>query len=211
MKKHQINSGQINAVICVILTGLAFMTSAKEKNDDTNIICFAAKNKWICAPEGKKEIANNKAKKLLQANKSELNTSDVVIKTIKIPKFDSPASINTAKSQTKSTHTILKPNNINIQHSPMDNAYAKLWSHQLIGVSTPQSAVNFVKNNKLDKNEILIIKSTRANMDWWIVLYGLYKDKQTGQDNESNLPSIIKKPWLRPLKNLQVNGFIEKF
>ena len=48
-------------------------------------------------------------------------------------------------------------------------------------------------------------------MDWWIILFGLYKDKQTGLDNNDNLPKEINTPWLRPLKDLQVNGFIEKF
>lgn len=208
----------------------SFATYAQDKGEkDTNIICFAAQNKWVCAPEDKQHIANEKATKLIDENSSELKTSDVVIKSINIPKFDvsnninnpqiSSASVNngtqTSKQKTETSPKVVEekqplPNSTVTQIND-NNPYAKLWSHQLIGLSTPQSAINFVKQKELDPDEVLIIKSTRANMDWWIVLYGLYKDKQTGLDNEASLPKNIEKPWLRPLKNLKAFGFIDKF
>ena len=203
-------------------------TIAKEKDEETNIICFAAKNKWICAPEDKQEIASKKAEKLIEKHSSELSTSEVVIKTINMPKFNSINSVESNRNEkpfTENTSEPLEAENVTIVRpaqqivkeplikdiSLESNPYAKLWSHQLIGLSNPQSAINFIKQKDLNKDDILVIKSTRAGMDWWIILYGLYKDKSTGQANEINLPTNLDKPWLRPLKNLQVKGFIEKF
>ncbi len=197
---------------------------SKDKPKETNIVCFAAKNKWVCAPEDQQEIASEKANKLLENKHSELETSEVVIKSINIPKFDSPPARIEQKIQTpdviteNTTVSKKELNNSKESLSPKvtkykenTNPYAELWSHQLIGVSTPQNAINYVRKHNLNKDDILIIQSVRNGMDWWIILFGLYQDKQTGLDSVSNLPENINKPWLRPLKNLQVNGFIEKF
>ena len=207
--------------ICILI--FSTISFSKEPPNETNIVCFAAKNKWVCAPENKQEVANEKANKLLKSKHSELGTSDIVIKSINIPKFDSPTTTNTQPSTPNivvdnKTIPKIESNTNKKQSSPITtqtienkNPYAKLWSHQLIGVSTPQNAINFVRNHNLNKDDILIIQSVRNGMDWWIILFGLYQDKKTGLDNENNLPDNINKPWLRPLKNLQVNGFIEKF
>jgi len=203
---------------------------AKKKTKETNIVCFATQKKWICAPEDQQNVANQKARKLVEKQASEMDSSPVVINTINIPKFNTTPGPTESKNIddnrvafTSKQKTILpeptkdeviKPietHKPNFETNNSVNPYAKLWSYQLIGVSTPQSAVNFVKNNKLNRDDILIIKSIRADMDWWVVLYGLYKDKQTGADNQSNLPSGIQKPWLRSLKNLVINGYIEKY
>lgn len=202
---------------------LSLSSLAKKESKETNIVCFAANKQWVCAPEGKEELANQKAKQLLEDN-SGTDMSDIVIKTINIPKFDSPKSENPNTLNQKQDNLIAQSPIVNdaikikkqdstkkIQSTELtENPYSKLWSHQLIGVSTPQNAINYVKKNRLSKEDVLIIKSERKGMDWWIVLYGLYKDKQTGLENEANLP-IKSQSWLRPLKNLQVNGFIEKY
>ena len=197
-----------------------FTVTAKDKDEDTNIICYAAKNKWICAPENQQGTASKQATKFIKENSSELKTSEVVIKTISIPTFNtstiSDKPLGKTKSEIKPTvndrsKVVRKPTIKTKTIAKNDNPYARLWSHQLIGLSTPQSAINFVKQKNLNKDDVLIVKSVRANMDWWIVLFGLYKDKKTGIDNEENLPINIDKPWLRPLKNLQVLGFVEKF
>ena len=219
MRKRHITIHKKLSTISLLFI-VVFAVIAKEPDKDTNIICYAAKNKWICAPENQQETANKQATKFIKDNSSELETSEVVIKTISMPTFNSSAINNDKplnKARPESPVAKTKPEAV---HNPPvemkkvavnDNPYANLWSHQLIGLSTPQSAVNFVKQNNLNKDDVLIVKSIRANMDWWIVLYGLYKDKKTGIDNEENLPLNIDKPWLRPLRNLQVLGFVEKF
>jgi septal ring-binding cell division protein DamX len=220
-RKHITSHYKLPVLTFVLLTSL--IVKAKEEEKDTEIICFAAQNKWICAPADQQDLAKQKAQKLLEKNKTELDSSKVVIKTINIPKFDTQVVQETKDTSSEKTPVVNKPiekkivadliikkptvNSINDNVNP----YANLWSHQLIGLSTPNSAIKFVKNNNLDKNDVLIIQSTRANMDWWIVLYGLYADKQTGLDNAVNLPKNMNNTWLRPLKNLVVNGFVEKF
>jgi septal ring-binding cell division protein DamX len=213
-------------VICLIYSSLIL---AKNKDNETNIVCFAAQNKWICAPEDQQNIANEKATKLLDMKSSEVGSSEVVIKPINIPKFNANNTFDSAEYVSPQTQSLpsentnqennapsLKPNvnsepEIELKNTPANNPYAHLWSHQLIGVSTPQNAINYVKQKNLNKDDVLILKSTRAEQDWWIVLLGLYKDKQTGIDNTKNLPDNIDTPWLRPLKNLDVKGFIDSF
>lgn len=202
----------------IILFTVCFVATAKDLEPEINMICFAATNQWVCAPEDQQNIASEKAQKLIQQNSSEYVASDVVIKSINIPKFNpTTSSINSGGAKSKPISAYIYP-----QATPTaipkatvisntDNPYAKLWSHQLIGLSTSQSAINFVRTKNLDKNEVLIIKSIRDDMDWWIVLYGLYKDKQAGLNNEVHLPDNIDKPWLRPLKNLKVTGSIERY
>lgn len=223
MRKRTIKSHySLPITLCILF--FSAIACTKEKPKETNIVCFAAKNKWVCAPEDQQKIANEKAKKLLVKNNSELETSEVVIRPINLPKFNTssePAEQTTLTPDVNTDNTIIskeEPNNNRdssistiTKHKKNTNPYAELWSHQLIGVSTPQNAINYVRKHKLNKDDILIIQTVRNSMDWWIILFGLYKDKQTGLDNESNLPKNIDTPWLRPLKNLQVNGFIEKF
>jgi septal ring-binding cell division protein DamX len=211
---------KLSTLVIVLTFSCTILAKEKKDDEDTNIICFAAQNKWVCAPEDRQQLANEKAQKLLKDKGSEYESTEVVIKSINIPKFETVV-VNNNKEAEQAAEDIsnvhieqekAKPKAaIKLTQGENSNPYALLWSHQLIGLSTPQSAINYVQNKKLNKNDILIIKSIRNNMDWWIVLYGLYKDKQTGLDNEMNLPVNIDKPWLRPLKNLQVNGYIEKF
>ncbi len=204
MRRRHITSHKKLPILILLIISSASL--AKDKIKDTNIICFAAKNQWVCAPEDKQHIANTKASKLINKSESELETSEVVIKTLNAPKFNNSGSY---KNKTSPIAPIKQELPKTIK-TPQDNPYANLWSHQLIGVSTPQNAINFVKQKNLNKNDVLIVKSSRNDLDWWIVLYGLYKDKDTGLQN-NNLPQTIEKPWLRPLKNLQFNGFIEKY
>jgi len=218
MRKRHITIHKKLSTISLLFI-VVFVTMAKEKGEDTNIICYAAKNKWICAPENQQEIANKQAIKFINENSSELETSEVVIKTISMPSFNTSTINDKPPGKTKPELSVAKSKSDTVQSSTVklkkvavnDNPYANLWSHQLIGLSTPQSAINFVKQNNLNRDDVLIVKSVRANMDWWIVLFGLYKDKKTGIDNEENLPVNIDKPWLRPLRNLLVLGFVEKF
>jgi len=222
MRNRYITSHKKLPIVLVALL-LAFISVGKEK--DTNIVCFAAKNKWVCAPEGQQELANKKASKMLEKSKSELKDPNIVIRTIDIPKFSSvikeekkaeKKDIITPQTNTPTKNAaIVSSKRTNVAVSTADkkqeNPYAKLWSHQLVGVSTPQNAVNFVIKNNLNKDEVLIVKSTRDNKDWWVVLYGLYKTRTIGLENEVNLPSTIDKHWLRSLRNLKVLGFIEKY
>ncbi len=175
--------------------------AAKNNEEETNVVCYAAQSKWVCAPEDKKELANIESTKLNEENSTKQLSSKVVIKQLKVPQF---ISSNTSNSKTQGFKK-------SIQTFNNDNPYENLWSYQLVGVSTPQNALNFVNKNGLNKNNILIIKSTHNNMDWWIILYGLYKDKQTGIKDKPNIPPSIKKYWLRSLNNLVVNGYIDEF
>lgn len=197
-------------ILCFIFSSVF----AKQKNKETNIVCFAAKTKWVCAPENQQSIASGKAKLLLEKKTDRLLSPEVEINTIKFPKFSKkPEPRRTQQLSNKFIDfTTEKKDKIKIQTTETHvNPYAKLWSHQLVGLSTPQAAINFVKEKQLSQSKVLIIKSSRENMDWWIVLYELYDGKQGGIDNEINLPNTINKPWLRPLKNLIFIEILENY
>ena len=199
MRKRYITSNFKRSALILCMCSTAF--AAKNSKKETNIVCYAAQSKWICAPEDKKELANIESTKLNNKNADSQLSSNVVIKQLKVPQFISSKASNSKAKSFKAPE----------QTSNNDNPYENLWSYQLVGVSTPQNALNFVNKNKLNKDDILIIKSTHNNMNWWIVLYGLYKDKQTGIKDKANIPPTIKKHWLRSLNNLVVNGYIDEF
>ncbi len=185
----------------LVLCFCSFAYAKKQDNNETNIVCYAAQSKWICAPEEKKELANIESAKLNKKKSNNQLSSNVVIKQLKVPKF-----ISAPKPEPQSA-----PKNTPTKTSKNGNPYANLWSYQLIGVSTPQNALNFAQKHGLTKDNVLIIKTTHNSMDWWIILYGLYKDKQTGINDKNNIPSSVKNYWLRSLNNLIVNGYIDEF
>lgn len=221
-------------IIFIIVSTFVIANETEDQNqseqvNETNIVCFAANSKWICAPEDQQNIASAKALKSLESRSLEMGSFEVVIKPINIPKFntkntfdfteksnnDFGARSNTKsqleKKQANTNNNVLVDPEIELKDTSANNPYSKLWSYQLIGVSSHQSAIRFVKQNKLNKEDVLILKSVRAGKEWWIVLFGLYKDKQTGLDNVDYIPANLNQPWLRPLKDLVVNGFIEKY
>jgi len=181
-------------ILCVCISSTAYTNSS-------NTTCYAAQNKWICAPEDKQDLARKKSQEINAKNTVDKLASPVVIKPLTITKFKSSPTSSFAPDGSinvkKTTNTI--------------NPYKDLWSYQLAGVSTPQNAQNFVFQHNLSKKDVLIIKSTRNNTDWWVILYGLYKNKQTGVDDNANIPASIKEYWLRPLRNLEANDYIDEY
>lgn len=203
----------------VILCFIVSTSIAKKKAKETNIICFAAKSQWVCAPEGQQHRANEKAARLLSQEKNHEDQSEVTIKQLSIPQLQTSTVIHQS-SQPTSDEPVKPVNQTQVRQPEIEEQlsikalsnpsfiYTKLWSYQLIGLSTRQSALNFIIDKHLENDaNTLLIKSTRDNNDWWVVLYGLYSDKQSAVDKRINLPSGIVNPWLRPLKNLSIENF----
>lgn len=193
---------------------------AEIENNETEIICIAAKNQWVCAPENQLDIAKSKAKKILEKRTNlEKPATDVIITTVQPKSFDQqqgnigPSNRDfLAKNEVESAPPVTQnPPQPNPKSTSQPNSYEHLWSYQLIGVSVLENAIKYLNKTELDKSDILIIETKRNNQDWWVVLYKLYKDKETGILDKNNLPTGINKPWLRPLKNLNVLGFVESF
>ena len=196
----------IQLILCFLISFAAY---AKSK-DETNIVCFAAKNKWVCAPEDRQELANEKAKKLLE--KSNKPTQNIKIKPLTIPSFIPIAQEEQIPLQIKSSKPVAKKDNSTYSESynlkkPID--YQKYWSYQLIGVSTLQNAKNFIQQKKLNASKLIIIESTRKGMPWWVVLFGLFEDKAIAQENLNKLPQGLKNTWLRSLKELAIVKIVD--
>ncbi len=225
-----------NIFLLVVILTACWQINAKETVKDTDIVCFAAQKKWICAPKDNQQIAQEKAKKLIKEDTKQINdeakNSEVVVRSLNIPKLkavdDSVTTSNnidnpvTTSDNTNNTSTNVN-NEINKPISKSDNLrdnpnktnpvsdYSSYWSYQLIGVSTEQAAFNFVAQNNIHKSDLLIVKSEFNGFDWFVVLYNLYKDKASGIQDRSNIPENIEKPWLRPLSNLVIKSVVEDF
>jgi septal ring-binding cell division protein DamX len=114
-----------------------------------------------------------------------------------------PEPIEVKVSNKDTTNTFSKPINI--------DDYSKYWSYQLVGVSTQQAAINFVKQMDLSKADVMIIESEHNNYEWFVVLFKLYNDKDTAVKDELNLPQGLLNPWLRPLNSLTIKNIVESF
>lgn len=224
MKKTKVHS-IVNLLLFLILiiNNFAF---AKNSKKDTDIVCFAAQKKWICAPKNNQEIAQEKAEKLIkETEQNKPSNSAVVLKPLNFPKmqaidYSDPSQRNTvtkaqnqeapAKPTQSENPTTSGQSNNKITNLNKEN-FSEFWSYQLIGVSTKQSAIKFVESNNLNKSDILIVESEHQGNQWYVILYNLYKDKDSGLSDKINLPSQLNKPWLRPLNNLKINNFVEIF
>jgi septal ring-binding cell division protein DamX len=199
---------------------------AQEPAKDTDIVCFAAQKKWICAPKDNQKMAQEKAGKLIKqdSNNSEVQKSEVVVRSLNIPKIEaidysaatSPVDEPTIQSSKEEIveEPPLEPSKIQSEYNTKPESikdYADFWSYQLIGVSTQQAAIKYVEQNQLNKLDVLIVESEHQGYDWFVVLFKLYQDRTSAIQDLNNLPSNLKKPWLRPLKNLVIKSFIEDF
>ena len=209
MRKRYSTSNKKLPTAIIFLLFLCLASLAKEQNKETNITCYAAKNKWICASDSQQQEAESKANLFSQ---SEVETSDVVIKPLNLPKFSSkPQSHHPSKKKSQQTNNRPSENNpqktvkqINHTQVTPSNQYQNYWTYQLIGVSTKNNALKYVSKNNFSQDKIQVIKTRHNSMDWWIVTFGLYRNKQAAINDRDNLPSTHAKPWLRPLKNTEI-------
>ena len=93
MKNHSIDaSTTVPAMVFLSLSMLSFAGYSAAQNEidseptaETEIICYAAQNQWVCAPADEKQKAHNKAMKLVekkQASQFDVDSSQVEIKTM---------------------------------------------------------------------------------------------------------------------------------
>jgi septal ring-binding cell division protein DamX len=218
----------IKALLLIYALLLSWHIQAKESDKDTNIVCFAAQKKWICAPKDNQDIAQEKAGKLIkqEASKTETQKSEVVVRSLNIPKmqaidYSDPNPSNTGSSINDSSES-MDPEPIEVKVSNKDTTntfskpiniddYSKYWSYQLVGVSTQQAAIKFVQKNNLSNEDIMIVESEHNTYEWFVVLYKLYNDKDSAAKDQYNLPTGLNKPWLRPLNSLKIKSIIKEF
>ncbi|HFC29695.1 MAG TPA: hypothetical protein ENJ44_01495 [Oceanospirillales bacterium] len=214
MRKRYSTSNKKLPTAIILLLFLCLASQAEEQDKETNITCYAAKNKWICASDSQQQEAESKANLFSQG---EVETSDVVIKPLNLPKFSSkpqshhpskkksqikqPQQTNNRPSENNPQKTVKQINHTQVAPS---NQYQNYWTYQLIGVSTENNALKYVSKNNFSQGKIHVIKTHHNSMDWWIVTFGLYRNKQAAINDRDNLPSTHAKPWLRPLKNTEI-------
>jgi hypothetical protein len=130
----------ITATNALFIFTLLFAMSvlAKESGKDTDIVCFAAQNKWICAPKDQQEIAQEKASKLIkEKNKLNSQKEDVVVNPLNIPKMEAidysaqPEEVELSSStilETKSVEPLSKKQSLSPNSPKEIDDYAKFRS-----------------------------------------------------------------------------------
>lgn len=77
---------------------------------------------------------------------------------------------------------------------------------QIMGVHNEKFLLNFIKTNKLLKqNEIAYYQSTFNSKPWYHLLYGIYPTRKGAQLAINKLPENIRKakPWIRNISKVQ--------
>jgi len=80
------------------------------------------------------------------------------------------------------------------------------YTVQVIGVSNEESMLDFIKRNKvLKQNKIAYYESTFKGKPWFQLLYGIYPDKQAARLAANKLPENIRQagPWIRRMAAVQ--------
>jgi DamX protein len=80
------------------------------------------------------------------------------------------------------------------------------YTLQLVAGNNIETLRQFMREHQL-KNQLAVIETTRDGKPWYVLLYGLYADKQQAIDARSKLPAALLRaePWVRDLHSLQAS------
>jgi len=228
------------AVACLFC---GFFAMAKVDSEDSgptaenNIICYAAKSKWVCAPANQKEKAQQKVKTLILEEQTSADVEPtegfrdgVEIKTIKyddiagqvkevsiddttdksaigiVAKEQSVIKndvVNTITSAVETTKPTPDTVNLNNDFTDWQNNHPNQWSFQVVGTSNRHKLDAFFSENGLQANACVVVKTQVNNADWWVVLCGLYANRDEAINSRHLLPEKIStNAWVRQIKTI---------
>ncbi|WP_154222513.1 SPOR domain-containing protein [Marinicella rhabdoformis] len=200
-------------ILVILLIGLNAPAEAKkelpvEKDSppsETEIICFAAKEKWVCAPASDQQQAKDKAMRLIE-EKSQ--TDDVVIKTIPVEEewndvvIEESTTANASdaieSSGVEVENTVAKESTvINQNPSPQQtqkseqqpehqsNVFSdwkanhnQQWTLQAVGTTNLSNIERFITDNQLGNQTMSIATTEVKGAPWHIVLVGLFDNRE---------------------------------
>ncbi len=222
---------------------------------ETEIVCFAAKKQWVCAPADEQEKAQEKALQLVR-KESPSGTNAVIDGQVEIKTMD--FNNNIIESSVDEPATTKGQNQTNINEQVKDsmpqnpdtraekeyekdskkgdsgvfpatiteptvvssepqlaavnpesnfnnwqNNHAEKWSFQVVGTSSGHQLDQFVSDNGLQDLPHTIVKTQVNGADWWIVLVGLFDNREQALAQRSQLPpSLAARAWVRQIKTI---------
>jgi len=78
------------------------------------------------------------------------------------------------------------------------------WTLQLMGARLPTSLYKFARQHKLNQNSAWF-KTELSGKPWYVLVYGIYTNKDTARQALQNLPGDLKKskPWIKNIGAIQ--------
>ena len=79
-----------------------------------------------------------------------------------------------------------------------------LYSLQLLGSRSQKSVINYVKQYQLDLSRSAYYRGNYRGGEWYVLMYGIYPDRQAALEARAGLPAAIRKgkPWPRSLESV---------
>jgi DamX protein len=79
------------------------------------------------------------------------------------------------------------------------------YSLQLLGTRHEQSIFDYMKQNQLDPARCAYYRGSFKGGEWYVLVYGVFPDRQAALDARTDLPARVKKerPWPRSLASVQ--------
>lgn len=80
-----------------------------------------------------------------------------------------------------------------------------LYTLQLVAANDKAGVDQFIQENQL-QNDVRVVKKQSGGRDWYVALYGSYKDRAAAQSAARQLQSQLTQstsPWIRPISNIQ--------
>jgi DamX protein len=79
-----------------------------------------------------------------------------------------------------------------------------LYSLQLLGSRSEESVVAYIHRYRLDPSLSAYYRGAYRGSDWYVLLYGIYPDRQAELEARADLPAAVRKakPWPRDLASV---------
>ncbi len=79
------------------------------------------------------------------------------------------------------------------------------YSLQLLGSRKADSITDYIRQHKLAMEQSAIYRGKFRGGEWYVLMYGIYPDRQAAIDARAGLPAAVRKdkPWPRTLKSVQ--------
>lgn len=227
--------------LVIFLTGLVSTGEAKKSlpiekespTSETEIICFAAKEKWVCAPATDQQQAKDKAMRLIdqksQQEKVVINTiqqdaewNEVVIEE---PSTLEPSTASTSSSTAEhnantnmqqvmdksQTDVALQPETGNQSQSNVfsdwQTNHGNQWTLQAVGTTNLQNLERFIADNSLGNETMSVATTEVKGAPWHIILVGLFDDREQAlafkNAAQNNGAKWAGSAWPRPVNGIK--------
>jgi DamX protein len=90
-------------------------------------------------------------------------------------------------------------------HNWLHQQSSQKFALQLISAVETETILRFLENAQLDRNHLSLYKTRKDDKDWYVLLYGLYANREQAKAAISGLTNYVQKgkPWPKSLASIQ--------